>query len=372
MIKLVNPLIAFIIIICGLTGCGVHIQADLPDIPAAPESIERLGYEGGNVGAGGLVCGGDDGYIYYRSESDSWKLYKAKPDGSSKTKVSDRVIEGINVLDGWVYFIDHFDGNSIYKVRTDGTEEIKLVDGWCYDLYAAESGLYFDKRDENNHSQVCRADLDGENFTMLVSDMTVAYYYKGNIYYKNSQELGVYDITAKSGKSLVKGETYNVSVDDSGIYYWAVDKEEFHRMDLNGDMDSIIQKGGDYFNYHQGNLYYMGISSNKNGPCHVINRLDLSNNETTLLLEEANEYFDTHGNWLGITFRQWLEHPETVDPSMIDEKDGGLKNGFNESVGYVYAVGEHLYMRAALRESLLITGKVDCIARLDEDVIIWD
>ena len=372
MIKWCKSLIASIIILCGLTGCGVQIQIDMPDASVAPESIERLGYEGGNIGAGGLVCGGDDGAIYYRSESDGWRLYKAKPDGSSKIKVSDRVIEDINVLDGWVYFIDHFDGNSIYKVRTDGTEEIKLVDGWCYNLYVAESGLYFDKRDENNRSQVCRADLDGENFTLLVMDMTVAYYYKGNVYYNNSQELGVYDLVANSGKTLVKGETYNVSVDDSGIYYWAVDKDEFHKLDLTDNADSVVLKGGDYFNYHQGNLYYIGISSNKNGPCHVINHLNLATNETTMLLEEANEYFDAQGDWLGITFRQWLDHPETVDPSMIDEKDDGLKNGFNESVGYVYVVGEHLYMRASLRESLFKTGKVDCIARLDDGTVIWD
>jgi len=370
--KIFNTLIVLIIIVCGMTGCGADTQPDMPDVPAAPENIERLGFEGGNIGAGGLVCGGDDGTIYYRSESDGWKLYKAKPDGSSKTKVSDRMIEDINVLDGWVYFIDHFDGNSIYKVRSDGTDEVKLADGECYNLYVAESGLYFDKRDENNISQVCRADLDGKNFTVLVPDMSVAYYYKGNIYYKNPQELGVYDIAANKEKTLVKGETYNVSVDDSGIYYWAVDNDEFHHMDLTGNTDSLVLEGGDYFNYYQGNLYYIGIGSNENGPCHMINRLNLANKETTILLEEANEYFDLDGNWLGVTFSQWLDHPEAVDPSMIDKIDGGLKNGFNESVSYVYVAGEHLYMRAALRESLVKTGKLDCIARLDEGIVIWD
>ncbi len=370
--KICNTLIVLIIMLCSLTGCGPDIKTDMPDVPVAPETVERLGFEGGNIGAGGLVCGGDDGTIYYRSESDGWKLYKAKPDGSSKTKVSDRVIENINVLDGWIYFIDHFDGNSIYKVRTDGTEATKLVEGGCYNLYVAESGLYFDKRDGNNVSQVCFADLDGDNFTIFVPDRTVAYYYKGNIYYKNSRELGVYDIASNKEKTLVKGETYNVSVDDSGIYYWAVDKEEFHHIDLAGNTDRVVLKGGDYFNYHDGSLYYIGIGSNENGPCHMINRLNLANNETTVLLEEANEYFDAHGNWLGVTFRQWLDHPETVDPSMIDEIDGVLKNGFNESVSYVYVAGEHLFMRAALRESIIKTGKVDCIVRLDDGVTVWD
>ncbi|NLT95549.1 MAG: DUF5050 domain-containing protein [Clostridia bacterium] len=72
-----------------------------------------LGFEGGNIGAGGLVCGGKDGYIYYRSESDGWKLYKAKPDGTEKTKLSNRVPGCINVLEGWVYLCDFTDDFSI-------------------------------------------------------------------------------------------------------------------------------------------------------------------------------------------------------------------------------------------------------------------
>lgn len=98
---------------------------------------ELLGFQGGNIGAGGLVCRGKDGYIYYRSESDGWKLYKAKPDGSEKTKLSNRVPGCINVLEGWVYFCDFTDDFSIYKVRTVGIDETKLVDGYCDNLYVA-------------------------------------------------------------------------------------------------------------------------------------------------------------------------------------------------------------------------------------------
>jgi hypothetical protein len=36
-----------------------------PDGPVP--TAELLGFEGGNIGAGGLVCGGDDGYLALRS-----------------------------------------------------------------------------------------------------------------------------------------------------------------------------------------------------------------------------------------------------------------------------------------------------------------
>ena len=56
----------------------------------------------------------------------------------------------------------------------------------------------------------------------LVPDASLMYYYKGKIYL-GTKQLGVYDI--ETGKEKVLAGTYihNVSVDDSGIYFWAAD-----------------------------------------------------------------------------------------------------------------------------------------------------
>lgn len=348
------------------------LPTDKPNTLSTPPISELLGFEGGNIGAGGLVCSGKDGYIYYRSESDGWKLYKAKPDGSEKTKLSNRVPQCINVLEGWVFFCDFTDDFSIYKVRTDGKEETKLVDGYYDNLYVAESGMYFDMRDENNSPQIYRADLDGKNMTRLLPDASLMYYYKDKIYL-GPRQLKVYDIKTGTEKGLIETYVHNVSVDDSGIYFWAADKGEFHRLDPDGDNDTIILRGGDYFNYSGGNLYYMGIGENKNGPCHTINCLNIATNKTEILLEEANEYFNAHGEWIGVTFKQFNEHPETIDPKLIKQNEAGeVFVGYNESVGYVYVTGEYLYTRASLRESILVNGKPDCIAKIDDGVTIWD
>ena len=349
-------------------------QPHPPEPSSAP--TERLGFLGGNIGAGGLVCAGDDGYIYYRSESEGWRLYRALPDGSNKTKVSDRYASCINVLDGWVYFLDYPEDFPIYKVRTDGTEEIKLVDGYCSNLYVAESGIYFDKRDENNVPYIYRADLDGSNLTMLFpEEASLMYYFKGRIYLGAGQ-LGVLDIDTSEEKILADTYIYNVTVDGTGIYFWAVDNGEFHRMDLDGSNDSIIVRGGDFFNYAGGNLYYMGISENANGPCHVINRLNVETGENVTLYEELNEYFDAHGNLVGVTFRQF-DYGD-YDHDLFEYNDQGeqvLKGGgsyYNETVGYVYVAGQYLFMRAALRESLVAKGEFDCIAWLTDGMAIWD
>jgi len=362
---------------------------EIPDIPGSevqntvepesplslPQNVEKLGFSGGNIGAGGLVCGGDDGYIYYRSESDGWRLYRARPDGSDNTKVSDRIGHNINVHDGWVYFLDYPEGFPIYRVRTDGTEEAKLVDGYCDNLYVAESGMYFNKRDESNVSHIYRTDLDGGNMTLLYSEASLMYYYNGRILLGAGQ-LGVYEIA--TGEEIILAETYvaNVSVDDSGIYFFAVDNNEFRRMDLDGGNDSVILQGGNYFNYTCGYLYYMGIGENANGPCHVVNRLDVRTGETTTLYEALNDLFDWHGNFIGITLKQFNEG--NFDPDLFEINDQGemvLRGGGDplaESVGYVYIAGEYVFMRASLREAILQDGRFDNIVRLDGSLVIWD
>jgi len=337
-----------------------------------PIQAERLGFEGGNIGAGGLVCGADDGFIYYRSESDGWRLYRASPDGLEKTKISDRIPSNINVLDGWVIFLDYGDGFSIYSVRTDGTDEKKLVEGYCSNLYVAESGMYFNKSGDDNKSHIYRADLDGGNITLLFPEASLMYYYDGKIYL-GAAPLGVFDIESGEEKILVDTYVHNVSVDDSGIYYWAVDEGEFRSINLDGSNDRLILRGGDFFNYSDGNLYYMGIDENDNGPCHVINMMKIATGETTRLIEEANEFFDAQGEWVGVTYQQFFQYPESIDPElMIPNAQGEIEIGWSESVGYVYISGEYLFMRTSLRESIIQNGRLDCIARLDSGVMVWD
>ena len=365
-----------IILICALawllTGCLRAAPQPGVETPEPAPEEELLGYQGGNIGAGGLICGGGDGYVYYRSESDGWQLYRARPDGTGKRRISTQVVENINVLNGWVWFLDHRDGNSIWRIRTDGTGAEKLVEGWCGNLYVAESGIWFDRRDENNVAHVYRADTDGKNPELLVPEHSLAYYFNDRVYYSDSRELGILDLRSGDKKILVTGNTHNVTVDHSGLYYWAVDRGEFSRQNPQGGGETVLQQGGDYYNFSGGSLLYVGISSNGNGPCHVAYRLDTETGEVTALLEEANEFFDLHGHWTGITFRQFQEDPESVPPRYLDPRDGGLKDCFNESLGYVYDAEGILLMRGTLRDSLLTWGRPDCIVRLDGGVSLWD
>ena len=138
-------------------------QGPAQGIEETDSGAEKLGFRGGNIGTMGLMAGDGEGWVYYRSEADNWNLYKARLDGSEKTRLAEDCPACINVLGGWVYYCNYFDGLSLYRVRTDGTGRERLVEGTCDNLYAAGGGLYFDRRDETNRSHVYRCDLDGGN-----------------------------------------------------------------------------------------------------------------------------------------------------------------------------------------------------------------
>ena len=95
-------------------------------------------------------------------------------------------------------------------------------------------------------------------------------------------------------------------------------------MDHDGSNRSVILRGGDYFNFTDGNLYYMGISENENGYCHVINRLNVETGETETLYEELNELFDEHGNLIGVTISQFYNGNYEPDLFEMNSRGGDV------------------------------------------------
>ena len=355
---------------CHISGGDYEVSQE-PSESEEPvtwnEEDEKLGFTGGNIASGGLMAGDGSGWVYYRSEQDGWKLYKARFDGSEKVLLSDDYPSEINVLDGWVYYTNYLDNFSIYRIRTDGRDRQKLVDGYCANLHVAQSGLYFDKRDEENGRHVYQGRLDGSDLEELVSDMEVAGYYAGILYCKSPARLCAYDLTTETLTDVCDQYTHNISVDETGIYYLAVDRMDFCRLDLVTAQEEVLHSGGDYYSHHDGKLYYLGYGGSENKVLCVY-CLD-ENQETQVVLTLSDQSFDGSGRLLGLTVQQIREG--TVE---LDEKDGteGF-TGFTEQAGYVYVIEDRVFSRGVLRNSILETDKVDCWILLDgENGIVWD
>jgi len=335
-----RKVIPVMLILClFLASCTASPGEKTPE-----QGEEALGFSGGNVGQGGLMCGDNDGSVYYRSEADNWCLYKAKLDGSEKQKLSDDVPCDINVLDGWVYYANYKDGFSIYRIKTDGTGRAQLKSGYCTDLYVVDNHVYYDVRDEANASHIHRMDVDGSNDELLVSEARLRYYYNGCLYYTNGRLfLCKYDL--ETGASVQLNDKYSVYVvvNENGVYYWNADDNTFVHMSNEGTDSEVLLSGCDYFNVSGNRVYYMRYGGN-----YDFYRLSLDSGEEVRLSSFTAGSFDENGNII-------------EDINSVSEGD----NVFREGGTSTYVIEGHAFVLGTLRQSLLQKGRLDCLIRLD-------
>lgn len=365
-------------IVLSFSACGIQIgPGPAPDEDTVTETSDyishtsKYGFTGGNIGAGGLMAGDGNGWVFYRSEADHWKLYKAKLDGTEKTLLCDDVPCYINVLDEWVYYANYLDDFSLYRIRTDGSGRQKLIDGYCSNIHVTDTGIYFDMRDKNNSALVYRMELAGGEPMLLVPNMQVATFFDGILYCKSPDKLIAYDMETGNTTDICNKYTHNVSADETGIYYWSVDENTFCHFDLRSGKEQVILTGGDFFNYANGKLYYLGYGGENNN-YNCVYCLDVDKDTTSAVLSLSDQYFDTSGNLLGITIEQVRDGTVEIDESYFDSEDG-VFIGISEQAGYTYIIEDRAYCRGALRESALESGRADCWILYDNNGgIVWD
>lgn len=62
-----------------------------------------------------------DDYMYYRNYDDNEKLYRMNLDGNENKKLCDDMVFNLNVAGDTVYYKNHSDGDRLYKIGADGT-----------------------------------------------------------------------------------------------------------------------------------------------------------------------------------------------------------------------------------------------------------
>ncbi|MEQ8155760.1 MAG: DUF5050 domain-containing protein, partial [Clostridiaceae bacterium] len=154
----INCLIITCTLIVSLfTGCSSRTPSGNntePDTSNNTSTEIEYGNTGSNIANQGLALQKGD-WIYYVnytnfSDSASLKLYKAKSDGTGKTKLNDEISRYINVIGDWIYYFGFELGKNnevvsqgIYKIKTDGTEKSKMSDENCSSIIAAGEWLYY-------------------------------------------------------------------------------------------------------------------------------------------------------------------------------------------------------------------------------------
>lgn len=103
-----------------------------------------------------------DGWIYYSSISDDFKLYKISIDGKNKKKISDDSVNYLSIYDDYIYYSNYSYGGYLFKISLDGkdifqlnetlSEDIQVKGDWIF--YKTKSGTYKMKGDGSNNQKV--------------------------------------------------------------------------------------------------------------------------------------------------------------------------------------------------------------------------
>lgn len=95
-----------------------------------------------------------DGWIYYSSISDGYKLYKMRIDGSNKEKLSNDYAKYILVNDNYIYFSNYSKCGHLYKIDINGKDQKQLNSENCKTI-GIENGI-LKYTNDNGHTKTIK------------------------------------------------------------------------------------------------------------------------------------------------------------------------------------------------------------------------
>ncbi len=253
------PVIIALVFLMMVSGCSLVRQS-----PNGDPANERYGSTSGNVVNGGLM-GGDADWVFYRSESDHWRLYKARHDGTDRQKVCDDIPAYINVLGGWVYYANFADGLKMYKIKVDGTKRTRLTSCTVHHINVTDATIYYvngDNTDAEHIDLPYAMKADGSK-NRLISQVRCSelVYSDGWLYFVSSAK-GTFPVfrMKPDGQEMTQlNETYShfVNIQGESVFYWDVDSGRLRRMKTDGSENvALTETSVDHVNASGEWVYY--------------------------------------------------------------------------------------------------------------------
>gem|GEM_PF-4568192 len=248
------------------------------------EAPEKRGNTTSNNSKGSTQAVFDGEMVYYSTYAG---VFKMKPNGTGKTKISDDYGANLNIIDGYIYYTGNTNRGEmgIFRMNTSGGEKkkiidsksnimyVSIVDDWIYYYAAADKTLFKAKLDGTGKKQLHKG---GTLSNINVTD--------GWIYFSEDDGSRKYllckitvDGTKKTFLKNLDDEnivTQHAVVDGENIYYLAGGsikrtglnghrKGIDHNFTINGN-SVLVLSGGDIF-VADGWIYY----DNKGELCKV-------------------------------------------------------------------------------------------------------
>lgn len=260
-------------------------------------------------------------WIYYKSRSDHYNLYRVGLDGKDKSKLSNEIQVNYIINDNFIYYSSR---RGLYRINPDGSAKIALdsedydktevstvigsvVDGWLY----YTKGFYIN---DSYNKVLYRIRLDGSDRMKIVGGIKTNWsegdyaIYEGHIYYTNNLDGGkLYRIKVDGTESTLISDDMDVrhiKVKDGWIYYHLFDTQGMYRykIDVNGNYrtevtyhedilaDSFVKGrniAGDY-------LYYSNLFDNRK-----LYKIGTNGQGNQLFFDQENcGWEEVTGDWL--------------------------------------------------------------------------
>jgi hypothetical protein len=252
-----------------------------------PGNLANMGYLAAN-----------DGWIYV---SDGDGLYKARPDGSEKTKLVDGLdASDINVADGWIYFRGDM---GLYKMRTDGTGLLKMTDSSAR-ICMEDGWLYYNNIDKNGF-YLCKMRTDGTEKTQLTkgaSEITVA---DGWVYYTDGyDDSSLYKIKADgTDKTKLNGRgSFDITVSGDYVYFVTSNESsswgDLYRIRTDGTGETKLSEIGVSFNVSNGWIYYCYMNYINDKWELSLHKMRTDGTDDVKLCDGVSAYLYIAGDWI--------------------------------------------------------------------------
>lgn len=126
------------------------------------------GNTSGNLTNGGTVVS-DGQYVYYLNSRDGYKLYRSKPDGSAKVKISDSICHSLNVVGDWIFYSGGMTDSGIYKIKKDGSAKTLIVKAKTMGIAVVNDWIYYLERNasDSEESTLYKIKTDGTSKTEI-------------------------------------------------------------------------------------------------------------------------------------------------------------------------------------------------------------
>ena len=230
-------------------------------------------------------AGGEDGY--------SWHLCYDRPSEYDGGTIIDDYTDSVLYYDGWIYYRTYSDNNCLYRIKPYGLEKTKLSSSKVSRFNIDRGKLYFRENDV-----FCEANLDGSGKRVIINSPCYgSFVTDGCVYYLTSDSTGVICYNIDSGTSV----TYNILNSSYQIKFFTVEDGYIYLSAEGLYGDDAVAKYSIYYNYLEDGITSDGLkvySFNMNND-YIYAAVNL--NGTDQLLKISKSDFSNNTSYYGIS-----------------------------------------------------------------------